>query len=279
MGIELLMIITLSIYQPMGSGSSRERAVSIDTSVMHTKNNIGDRDYHNMSNVEQTQDEVPLRIIESKSSGGKMDFPLSSGESNVKTVANFQDLQELRQEHEMSETTNDRNSVKQLPQPSNPDLLLTSFSAKHPQVASALKRTYNCYHALCGALKDGNLSSQVTLTKVRSLFNVYFVDKTRTSKIAVAEFAVALGIPKLSHEIISDQRNKHKGLTTWDRGLEETKKLVGIEENGEEAITANTIDVNQVGVRKYIKHKEECFIRYPNTAKWADKTRRSRVFF
>ena len=28
----------------------------------------------------------------------------------------------------------------------------------------------------------------------------------------------------------------------------------------------------------YINHKEECFIRYPNTEKWIEKTRRSRVF-
>ena len=29
----------------------------------------------------------------------------------------------------------------------------------------------------------------------------------------------------------------------------------------------------------YIKHEEECFIRYPNTEKWVEKTRRSPVFF
>ena len=29
----------------------------------------------------------------------------------------------------------------------------------------------------------------------------------------------------------------------------------------------------------YIKHEEECFIRYPNTEKWVEKTKRSRVFF
>ena len=33
-------------------------------------------------------------------------------------------------------------------------------------------------------------------------------------------------------------------------------------------------------VRIGIKHnKEECFIRYPDTKKWVEKTRRSRVFF
>ena len=30
--------------------------------------------------------------------------------------------------------------------------------------------------------------------------------------------------------------------------------------------------------RLLIKHKEECFIRYPNTEKWVEETRRSRVF-
>ena len=30
---------------------------------------------------------------------------------------------------------------------------------------------------------------------------------------------------------------------------------------------------------KYIKHKEECFIRYLNTEKWVEKTRRSRFFY
>ncbi|XP_067054111.1 uncharacterized protein [Acropora muricata] len=231
----------------MGSGSSSERQVTIDTTtVIDTKHNIGDHNHEkNMSNVEQTHDEVPLQTIESESGGDRVDFPLSSGKLNVKTVANFQGLQKLRQEHEMSETTNDRNSVTQLPQPSSPDLLLTSFSEKHPQVASALQKTYNCYHALSGALKEGNLSSKVALTKVKGLFNVYFVDKTQKSKVAVAEFAVALGIPKLSHEIISDQRNMHKGLTTWDRELEKTQKLVGIEENGQEAMTANSTDLNQ----------------------------------
>lgn len=221
--------------------------MTIDTTtVIDTKNNIGDHNHEkNMSNVEQTHDEVPLQTIESESGGDRVDFPLSSGRLNVKTVANFQGLQKLRQEHEMSETTNDRNSVTQLPQSSSPDLLLTSFSEKHPQVASALQKTYNCYHALSGALKEGNLSSKVALTKVKGLFNVYFVDKTQNSKVAVAEYAVALGIPKLSREIISDQRNKHKGLTTWDRELEETQKLVGIEENGQEAMTANTTDLNQ----------------------------------
>ena len=211
--------------------------MSIDTrSVIDTKNNTGDHDPEkNMSNVKQTHDEVPSQIIESESDGDRVDVPLSSGKLNVKTV------------HEMSETTNDRNSVTQLPQPSSPDLLLTSFSEKHPQVASALKKTYNCYHALSDALKEGNLSSKVALNKVKGLFNVYFVDKTQNSKVAVAEFAVALGIPKLSHEIISDQRNKHKGLTTWDREREETKELVGIEENGQETMTANTIELNQVG--------------------------------
>ena len=29
---------------------------------------------------------------------------------------------------------------------------------------------------------------------------------------------------------------------------------------------------------KYIKHEEECFIRYPNTEKWVEKMRCSRVF-
>lgn len=221
--------------------------MKIDTAtVIDTKNNIGDHNHEkNVSNVEQTHEEVPLQTIESESGGDRVDVPLSSGKLNVKTVANFRGLQELRQEHEMSETTNDRNSVTQLPQPSSPDLLLTSFSEKHPQVASALKKTYNCYHALSDALKEGNLSSKVALTKVKGLFNVYFVDKTQNSKVAVAEYAVALGIPKLSREIISDQRNKHKGLTTWDRELEETQKLVGIEENGQEAMTANTTDLNQ----------------------------------
>lgn len=240
----------------MGSGSSSERQVKIDTTtVIDTKNNIGDHNHEkNMSNVEQTHDEVPLQTIESESGGDRVDFPLSSGKLNVKTVANFQGLQKLRQEHEMSETTNDRNSVTQLPQPSSPDLLLTSFSEKHPQLASALQKTYNCYHALSGALKEGNLSSKVALTKVKGLFNVYFVDKTQNSKVAVAEFAVALGIPKLSHEIISDQRNMHKGLTTWDRELEQTQKLVGIEENGQEAMTANTTDLNQVGELSFLSN-------------------------
>lgn len=240
----------------MGSGSSSERQVKIDTTtVIDTKNNIGDHNHEkNMSNVEQTHDEVPLQTIESESGGDRVDFSLSSGKLNVKTVANFQGLQKLRQEHEMSETTNDRNSVTQLPQPSSPDLLLTSFSEKHPQLASALQKTYNCYHALSGALKEGNLSSKVALTKVKGLFNVYFVDKTQNSKVAVAEFAVALGIPKLSHEIISDQRNMHKGLTTWDRELEQTQKLVGIEENGQEAMTANTTDLNQVGELSFLSN-------------------------
>ena len=26
-----------------------------------------------------------------------------------------------------------------------------------------------------------------------------------------------------------------------------------------------------------MKHKEECFIRYPNTEKWVEKTRRSKI--
>ena len=29
----------------------------------------------------------------------------------------------------------------------------------------------------------------------------------------------------------------------------------------------------------YVKHEEECFIRYPNTEKWVEKPGRSRVFF
>ena len=31
--------------------------------------------------------------------------------------------------------------------------------------------------------------------------------------------------------------------------------------------------------KQYIKHEEECFIRYPNTEKWVEKTWRSQVFF
>ena len=30
---------------------------------------------------------------------------------------------------------------------------------------------------------------------------------------------------------------------------------------------------------KYIKHKKGCFIRYPVTERWVEKTRRSQVFF
>ena len=32
-------------------------------------------------------------------------------------------------------------------------------------------------------------------------------------------------------------------------------------------------------LRTYIKHSKECFICYPNTEKWVQKTRRTRVFF
>ena len=30
--------------------------------------------------------------------------------------------------------------------------------------------------------------------------------------------------------------------------------------------------------KQYIKHEEECFIKYPNTEKWVEKMRGSRVF-
>lgn len=221
----------------MGTGSSKARTLTVNTNF-NAKENLHVEQHSGGSServtAEGIKDDFSRRVTESENISRPMDLPVSSDEFNVKTVANFQ---VLKKENEVVVTTNDRQSVTQRPEYSS-DLpsLLSSFGEKHPAAASTLKTIYDHYKALEDALNNGNLSSVETLAQVKGLFNVYLKDKTRKNRQALTEFAAALGIPKLAHQIIVDQRSKHQGLTTWDTENDEGKTIERTEENGTEGI-------------------------------------------
>lgn len=107
----------------------------------------------------------------------------------------------------------------------DPTSLLTSFSEKYPDIAPTLTATKDHYQALKEARSDGNLISLAALEHVKGLYNVYIQDKSPKNRLALTEFAVALGIPKLAYEIIVDCTINYQEITTWDRkeDLERTK--------------------------------------------------------
>lgn len=168
--------------------------------------------------------------------GDIMDLPVTTGTFKVKTLARYKVIQDFQKESETRpgeagtqdvEQTNDDDDVE--PSPSqNADSLLSSLSVKHPAVAEVLNLTHNHYRALKDALNGGNLSSKATFDQVKGLFSVYFKHKKPKNRTIVTEFASALGVPKLTYDMIVDRKNNHRELTTWDREVENRSATVAI---------------------------------------------------
>ena len=118
-----------------------------------------------------------------------------------------------------------------------PTSLLTSFSEKYPEITSTLSATNDYCNALKEARHVGKLISPTSLEHVKGLYNVYVQDKSPANRAALTEFAVALGIPKLAHEVVC--RTNYQELTTCDR-----EKLV--EDEGEVNGMTESVDNLQV---------------------------------
>ncbi|KAL9979635.1 hypothetical protein ACROYT_G017320 [Oculina patagonica] len=99
----------------------------------------------------------------------------------------------------------------------DPTSLLTLFSGKYPGFVNTLTATKDHYETLKEARSNGNLISPTALGHVNCLDNVYSQDTNPKRRSALREFTVALGVPKLAHEIIVDCRTNYQELTTWDR--------------------------------------------------------------
>ena len=105
-------------------------------------------------------------------------------------------------------------------------VLLASFCDKNPKLTSDLKATSDHYQALKEALKSGDLMTKAALEHVTGLFELY-TKNGKPAKKVITDFAVALGIPKLSYDIIVDRRTNCKELTTWDREVDNEQETEG----------------------------------------------------
>ena len=132
---------------------------------------------------------------------------------------------------------------------SSSDPLLTSFSETYPAIAKILRTTYDDYKVLKDALDNGNLISKTTLDQAQGLVSVY--RKVTQNKSTFREFVVALGIPKLSYDIVVDCRENYPELTTWDRGKakenagEENETEQNNEEDGNQPEQINMKEKNE----------------------------------
>lgn len=134
---------------------------------------------------------------------------------------------------------------------SSSDPLLTSFSETYPAIAKILRTTYDHYKALKDALDNGNLISKAALDQAQGLVNVY--RKVTQNKSAFREFVVALGIPKLSYDIVVDCRENYPELTTWDRGKAKEKEG----EDEEDKTEQNNIEEGSKSEQIVVKEKNE----------------------
>ena len=148
----------------------------------------------------------------------------NNDDSKKKNMEQHEEASNLVDESDDAVTAKDQNSVTQDVDSSHSssDPLLTSFSETYPAIAKILRTTYDHYKALKDALDNGNLTSKVALDQTQSLVNVH--RKVTQNKSAFREFVVALGIPKLSYDIVVDCRENYPELTTWDRGKAKEKE-------------------------------------------------------
>ena len=187
----------------MGSGSSKQTTQVVVAGASFNAENNNNRASKD-KDTEQRENE------------GMTDLP-ASDRLNVKTVANFK-TSLVAKDGDIAEKATHSHV--------DSDQLLTSFSSKNPATTANLRVTKDHYEALKDALDNGNLSSQGTLNQVKGLFNVYFKDKTPKNRTTLAEFAVALGVPKLAYKIIVDRRKDNQELTTWDREVQKEHTIV-----------------------------------------------------
>lgn len=211
----------------MGVGCSKgtTEIVAVDARPNDNKNRYDDSIGSQRVNAEKHK-LTPAR------NGDIMDLPVTSGTFHVKTVANYKVIQDFQKESERvsgEPRPGEPGTQDVEPSPSqNADSLLSSLSVKHPALAEVLNLTHNHYKALRDALNGGNLSSKATLDQVKGLFSVYFKHKKPKNRTIVTEFASALGVPKLTYDMIVDRKNNHRELTTWDREVENRSATVAI---------------------------------------------------
>lgn len=131
--------------------------------------------------------------------------------------------------HENNTETGDQKSSQQ-----DSTVLLTSFSEKNPKMEPALKKVRDHYQALKDALDNGSLVTLTAVEHVKGVFGVY-CDNHKPTKSVLADFAIALGFPKLAYDITIDRRTNDQGLTTWDREIDKeqgTKTTKGEKTSG-----------------------------------------------
>ena len=63
--------------------------------------------------------------------------------------------------------------------------------------------------------------TEASLEHAKALIDMYWKCRTRSKKNFVTDFALAVGIHKLVHDIIVDRRSNYPEMTTWDRNFVE----------------------------------------------------------
>ena len=213
----------------MGSGSSKR---TVQTVTASGRSNDNHATITNMTESSEAHRGKSFKNSESQNGGLTDKSPLNNADANkVETVA----LPASQKDEDITQDVDIESS-----------LFLSSFTEKRPEIEPRLKATMKHYHALKGALENGNLMTSMVLENAKALIDVYSKCKKRSNKAIVTDFAVALGISKLVYDIIVDRRTNYPEVTTWDRKprKEQEKEQDNQEEENEDTPED---DENQVG--------------------------------
>ena len=129
-------------------------------------------------------------------------------------------------------------------------VLLTSFCRKNPKLESDLRATRDHYKALQEALESGSLMAKEALDHMNGLFTLY-TKNFKPAKKVLADFAVALGIPKLFYDIVVDCRTNCQEVTTWDREAEKEQET-NMKLNETSASSENQVGRSRQLARTYL---------------------------
>lgn len=148
----------------------------------------------------------------------------------------------------VNEQNSDQNKITGVDDTSS--VLLNSFSEKNPKLEPKLRATRNYYQALKESFNNGALMTKAAFEQVEGLFDLY-AGNVKSTKSVLADFAVALGIPKLAYDIIVDRRTDCPELTTWDREEEIEKGAEG--EESETGNAKNQVSSMYEGISVHLK--------------------------
>ena len=211
----------------MGTGcSTSKNIVTADATKLSSVDNNENIAVIKDTTVEHHQETSHL----AESQNGPMEgehLSISSDMTTAKTQQRISDSSAPSHEkstEKVNEQNGDQDKITHVDDASS--VLLTSFSEKNPKLEPKLRATRNYYQALKESFNNGDLMTKAAFEQVEGLFDLY-AENVKSTKSVLADFAVALGIPKLAYDIIADRRTNCPELTTWDREVEIEKGAEG----------------------------------------------------